>query len=204
MKGLTFWRPIKVPHIFDLTCFIYEVLPCLCRIMTCGNRGTFLSPKSTKSNQATIKVVLNSWFSDLTGTDFSEGAIELARNLAARNGFSHIKFLIDDVLETKLENKFQLVMDKGTLDAIGLHPDGPVKRLMYWDAVAKLVAPHGILVITSCNKTKDELLHEVDQEAKGSGRDSAFKYLDHVRTYPTIMFGGVEGSRVCTVAFCRK
>lgn len=35
---------------------------------------------------------------------------------------------VDDVLETKLGRQFQLVMDKGTLDAIGLHPDGPVKR----------------------------------------------------------------------------
>lgn len=30
-----------------------------------------------------------------------------------------------------------------------------------------------------------------------------FRYIDHVRTYPTIMFGGVEGSQVCTVAFQR-
>lgn len=37
-------------------------------------------------------------------------------------------FKVDDVLETKLEQEFRLVMDKGTLDAIGLHPDGPVKR----------------------------------------------------------------------------
>lgn len=35
---------------------------------------------------------------------------------------------VDDVLETKLEQQFKLVLDKGTLDAIGLHPDGPVKR----------------------------------------------------------------------------
>lgn len=32
------------------------------------------------------------------------------------------------MLETKLDRKFKLVMDKGTLDAIGLHPDGPVNR----------------------------------------------------------------------------
>lgn len=37
-------------------------------------------------------------------------------------------FQVDDVLETKLDRKFQLVVDKGTLDAIGLHPDGPIKR----------------------------------------------------------------------------
>lgn len=35
---------------------------------------------------------------------------------------------MDDVLDTKIERKFQLVIDKGTLDAIGLHPDGPIKR----------------------------------------------------------------------------
>ena len=35
---------------------------------------------------------------------------------------------VDDVLESKLERRFELVMDEGTLDAIGLHPDGPVKR----------------------------------------------------------------------------
>ncbi|MED6181681.1 hypothetical protein PIB30_021610 [Stylosanthes scabra] len=84
-------------------------------------------------------------FSDLTGTDYSEGAISLAQSLANRDGFSDIKFLVDDVLATKLEQEFQLVTDKGTLDAIGLHPDGPVKRMMYWDSVAKLVAPGGVL-----------------------------------------------------------
>ncbi|XP_041007759.1 EEF1A lysine methyltransferase 2-like [Juglans microcarpa x Juglans regia] len=158
-------------------------------------------------------------FSDLTGTDYSEGAIQLARSLADRNGFPNISFLVDDVLETKLERQFQLVMDKGTLDAIGLHPDGPVKKMMYWDSVSRLVASGGILVVTSCNSTKDELMQEVesfnqrrigvsqdpetpkDQEA---GRDPPFRFLSHVRSYPTFMFGGSEGSRVATVAFLRN
>ena len=84
-------------------------------------------------------------FSDLTGIDYSEAAIELARNLAIRDGFEHINFLVDDVLESKLERRFELVMDEGTLDAIGLHPDGPVKRMMYWQSVASLVYHGGIL-----------------------------------------------------------
>ncbi|KAB2611832.1 methyltransferase-like protein 10 [Pyrus ussuriensis x Pyrus communis] len=67
-------------------------------------------------------------FSDLTGTDYTEGAIDLARSLAHRDGFPNIKFLVDDILETKLERLFHLVVDKGTLDAIGLHPDGSIKR----------------------------------------------------------------------------
>lgn len=37
-------------------------------------------------------------------------------------------FQVDDILDTKVDRQFQLVTDKGTLDAIGLHPDGPIKR----------------------------------------------------------------------------
>ncbi|XWS75526.1 hypothetical protein CRYUN_Cryun01aG0097200 [Craigia yunnanensis] len=159
-------------------------------------------------------------FIDLTGTDYSEGATDLARSLANRDGFSNIKFLVDDILQTKLERRFQLVMDKGTLDAIGLHPDGPIKRMMYWASVSKLVAPGGVLVITSCNHTKDELVQEVenfnqrnismpqepntieDQEAQRNR--PPFQYLNHVRSYPTFMFGGSLGSRIATVAFLRN
>ncbi|ESQ28699.1 hypothetical protein EUTSA_v10018777mg [Eutrema salsugineum] len=166
-------------------------------------------------------------FSDLTGTDYSEGAVELAQHLSQRDGYPNICFMVDDILDTKLERQFKLVMDKGTLDAIGLHPDGPVKRVMYWDSVSKLVAPGGILVITSCNNTKDELLEEVENfnirksnlsrdgddatNVLNSGSEAAnridhppFEYLSHVRTYPTFMFGGSVGSRVATVAFLRK
>ncbi|PKI68426.1 hypothetical protein CRG98_011223 [Punica granatum] len=126
---------------------------------------------------------------------------------------------VDDVLETKLDQQFKLVMDKGTLDAIGLHPDGTIKRIMYWDSVSKLVAPGGLLVITSCNSTKDEIVQEVDEyNQRGGGasieaeapkdpeaaREPIFRYLNHVRSYPTFMFGGSVGSRVATVAFLRN
>ncbi|KAL2522374.1 S-adenosyl-L-methionine-dependent methyltransferase superfamily protein [Forsythia ovata] len=158
-------------------------------------------------------------FSDLTGTDYSEGAIDLARSLADRAEFTNIKFLVDDVLDTKLDKKFQLVVDKGTLDAIGLHPDGPLKRLMYWDSISGLVASGGLLVITSCNSTKDELIQEVDAFNQRSGASPEsdttvdldaskdpppFQYIDHVRSYPTFTFGGSVGSRVATVAFLRN
>ncbi|KAL4324300.1 hypothetical protein GQ457_11G005210 [Hibiscus cannabinus] len=159
-------------------------------------------------------------FTDLTGIDYSERTIDLARSCADRDGFSSIKFLVDDIIETKLERQFQLVIDKGTLDAIGLHPDGPIKRMMYWDSVSKLVAPGGVLVITSCNHTKDELVQEVesfnqrnagmpldpntirDQETRRDRPPS--QYLNHVRTYPSFMFGGSLGSHVATVAFQRN
>ncbi|KAL9272280.1 EEF1A lysine methyltransferase 2-like protein [Drosera capensis] len=157
---------------------------------------------------------------DLTGVDYSEDAINLARGLAERDGYTNIKFMVDDVLETKLERTFMVAMDKGTLDAIGLHPDGPLKRFMYWDSASKLVAPGGVLVITSCNSTKDELLQEAEnfnRRRNGVLDDSdiignlqnerstgSFQYIDHVRGYPTFMFGGVVGCRVVTVAFLRN
>ncbi|XP_072981070.1 uncharacterized protein [Typha angustifolia] len=154
-------------------------------------------------------------FSDLTGTDYSEGAIELAQSLAVRNGLPFIKFLVDDILETKLERQFQLVNDKGTVDAIGLQQDGTIKRMMYWESMAHLVSPGGILVITACNSTKDEIVQEVENfcqrrhdsqgsDGEASSENAVFQYLDHVQTYPTVMFGGAEGSRVATVAFIRK
>jgi hypothetical protein len=41
-------------------------------------------------------------FTDLTGTDYSKGAVELARNLAARDGFSSINFLVSTHAHIKL------------------------------------------------------------------------------------------------------
>jgi hypothetical protein len=77
----------------------------------------------------------------------------------------------------------------------------------------KLSFSISLQVITSCNHTKDELLQEVEEFSRkkfgkenlddGAAVSQIFRYIDHVRTYPTIMFGGVEGSQVCTVAFQR-
>eukprot|EP00252_Welwitschia_mirabilis_P007922 TRINITY_DN19617_c0_g1_i1.p1 TRINITY_DN19617_c0_g1~~TRINITY_DN19617_c0_g1_i1.p1 ORF type:complete len:354 (+),score=68.49 TRINITY_DN19617_c0_g1_i1:135-1196(+) len=162
-------------------------------------------------------------FVDLTGTDYSEAAVELARNLAARDTSANISFLVDDILESKLQRQYKLVNDKGTLDAVGLHPDGAIKRIMYWRSVSKLVAHRGLLVITSCNSTKDELIEEmnnfqqnllfnghnsensdsVEQGVSSNSVEPLFQYIDHVRTYPTFTFGGIEGTRVATVAFLR-
>jgi hypothetical protein len=85
-------------------------------------------------------------FTDLTGTDYSQGAVELAGAVAERSNVDNITFLVDDILDSKLNRQFQLVTDKGTLDAIGLHPDGVAHRFQYWKALCKLVAPGGVLV----------------------------------------------------------
>ncbi|KAL4556003.1 hypothetical protein LXL04_038638 [Taraxacum kok-saghyz] len=84
-------------------------------------------------------------FSDLTGNDYSEGAINLAISLANHDGFNSTKLLVEDVLETKLDKNFEPIMDKETLD-IGLHQDGSIKRNMYWESMSRLMASAGVLV----------------------------------------------------------
>ncbi|KAJ7550391.1 hypothetical protein O6H91_07G098600 [Diphasiastrum complanatum] len=85
-------------------------------------------------------------FTDLTGIDYSDAAVVLAKGVAEREGLNNITFLVDDVLEMKLQTRYKLVTDKGTLDAIGLHPEGQKHRSLYWKAVSNLVAPGGLLV----------------------------------------------------------
>eukprot|EP00250_Pteridium_aquilinum_P005465 c15551_g1_i2 orf=240-1352(+) len=177
-------------------------------------------------NGVLLHALAKQGFTNLTGTDYSEGAIELAKVVAVRNNYSDIKFMVDDILETKLHSQFKLITDKGTLDAIGLHPEGAQRRVMYWKAVSKLIAPGGVLVITSCNSTKDELVDEAcsymqsptigtfylrgedavstsSTSSSSSDVQPVFHYIDHVKTYPVFRFGGIEGTRVSTVAFLR-
>ena len=77
-----------------------------------------------------------------------------------------------------------------------------------------------VQVITSCNSTKDELCEEFCQptehgligaascpetdtraQQKHSHQPHLFQYVDHVQTYPKFKFAGIEGTKVCTVAF---
>ncbi len=153
-----------------------------------------------------------------------------------------------------------MITDKGTLDAIGLSSGHVQNRRRYRQAVWDLLTLGGLLVITSCNSTKDELVTEFcgvpdqlsrsgnslagckeavqqvppsqtanpgpaygdkkaadegpGQHGSGSEKESLsggleeqavmlWEYVDHVQTYPVFRFGGVEGTRVATVAFRR-
>ena len=75
-------------------------------------------------------------------------------------------------------------------------------------------------IITSCNSTQEELCKEFCQSTQdslaaivsGSEKQQVelpptkpfmFQHIDHVRTYPKFKFAGVEGTKVCTVAFMR-
>ena len=96
-----------------------------------------------------------------------------------------------------------MVADKGTLDAIGLMAGAVSAREGYKRAVLGLLAVGGLLVVTSCNSSKDELVAELAQPPSSPGV-AQLVYVEHVRTYPVLTYGGRQGSRVCTVAFRRS
>ena len=88
---------------------------------------------------------------------------------------------------------------QGTFDAISLAPtdDGnePLSA-RFAPIIARLLAPDGLLVITSCNFTIDEL------KAKLATPTSGLEYHAHVPR-PTFSFGGHKGSTLATVSFRR-
>ncbi|KAI8084172.1 S-adenosyl-L-methionine-dependent methyltransferase [Gilbertella persicaria] len=145
-------------------------------------------------------------YKQLHGIDYSESAITLAKAVAQQREREWIQYDAVDFIsnpEWFLPNEqYDVVLDKGTFDAISLHPDqsqakkegvaGP--REKYVTSVHRMLKPNGLFLITSCNWTKEELIEHFKQD---------FEYHSHVK-YPVFEFGGQSGSKICTVAFSPK
>jgi len=133
-------------------------------------------------------------FSSLTGMDYSEDAITLAREVAARFE-TDIKFSLGDILKEGFEQQeFDVVLDKGTYDAISLSSEAKSNRASYIDGIRSFLKSGGLLVMTSCNWTKEEL---ADQFA------GAFSVADVIPT-PQFRFGGKVGNVVTSVIFKKQ
>jgi SAM-dependent methyltransferase len=111
-------------------------------------------------------------YTSLTGVDYSTSSIELARSiLSARLAASSSpstddnddepRFFVADVLDVALDKdvegvtgeKWDLVTDKGTYDAVCLADetkDGRSLRELYIASVSKLLQKDGLFLITSC------------------------------------------------------
>ena len=139
-------------------------------------------------------------FEKLTGVDYVSESVDLATAVAAA-AHVHATFLQDDLCDSRLPDSCaDLVVDKGTLDAVGLSAAGEAGKARYAETLARLLPVGGLLVVTSCNSTAEELSAELQAAAGGA----AFEEVDRVRDYPVFRFGGVEGARVATVAFRRR
>ncbi|KAJ5582559.1 hypothetical protein N7535_001179 [Penicillium sp. DV-2018c] len=96
---------------------------------------------------------------------------------------------------------FDIVLDKGTFDAVSLADDAKTSRVCerYPDIARRLVRRGGFLIVTTCNWTEEELVHWFT-----AGRTSGDRFGVWGRVeYPRFRFGGHEGQGVCTVCFQR-
>ncbi|KAI8083663.1 S-adenosyl-L-methionine-dependent methyltransferase [Thamnidium elegans] len=115
----------------------------------------------------------NEGFKNLHGIDYSESAITLAKSVAKDRELEWIQYDAVDFLSNPdwFQEQYQIVLDKGTYDAISLHPDqvqakkegvdGP--REKYVESVHRMIDPNGLFLITSCNWTKEELIENFKQ-----------------------------------------
>jgi EEF1A lysine methyltransferase 2 len=100
--------------------------------------------------------------------------------------------------------QFDVVLDKGTFDAISLSSetdsDGRRASEQYRSRIKPFLKPNGLFIITSCNWTEPELRKwfEVDD-----GEGDMLVYEDRL-TYPTFRFQGQEGQTVVTLIFKLK
>lgn len=96
---------------------------------------------------------------------------------------------------------FDIVLDKGTFDAVSLSYDAKTSRVCerYADIARRLVKRSGFLIVTTCNWTEEELVHWFTGGRTSGDRLTVWGRVE----YPVFRFGGHEGQGVCTVCFQR-
>ena len=153
----------------------------------------------------------------MLGVDYSAQSVELCRGIAAEKGLrpevggagaGGVEFAQWDILGAQpppadwTEPGFDIVLDKGTFDAVSLSGaarDGRRGCEGYAARVEGLVRRGtGVLVVTSCNWTEEEL--GVWFERGGEG---GLERVGRVE-YPVFRFGGAEGQSVQSVVFRRR
>ena len=147
------------------------------------------------------------WTGSMVGVDYAPSSIKLAEEIKASKGedYKDIDFFEWDLLNqhpgTWLADGFDVVLDKGTFDAICLaqETDAQGRRICegYREKVEGLIKPGGRFLITSCNWTEEEVRGWFDVEGGGLVYESKAKY-------PSFTFGGKTGTSVCTLCFRRK
>ncbi|XP_017768330.1 PREDICTED: protein-lysine N-methyltransferase mettl10 [Nicrophorus vespilloides] len=130
-------------------------------------------------------------FKNLKGVDYCQGAITLAKEIAGKEEFDIAFDTLDITADCSGICDIDVVLDKGTYDAISLSLEAKENRLKYIKNVCKFMKDNGLFIITSCNWTQEELCEQFED---------AFVYYKHIPT-PQFKFGGKVGSVVSSVVF---
>lgn len=138
----------------------------------------------------------------LTGIDYSAPAVKFADMITQDGEVADIQLRQADFLADERWNRanmqWEVVLDKGTLDAIALssstYENGLSAVEQYAKVVRHMIKTDGFLLITSCNFTESELDMILVQ-------DGLVKWKTIV--YPTIQFAGQIGQTVVSVAYKR-
>lgn len=158
----------------------------------------FLCHRESGSGNGMMLVELyREGYRNLTGIDYSANAIALAKQIATDQNMNITYEMLDLLQNNEITHKFgantfDVVHDKGTYDAISLHPDNPAaKRAQYIENLFKLTTNNGLLILSSCNWTEAELC---------SSLHGKFQLYKTIPT-PTFKFGGSVGSVVTQIVF---
>jgi hypothetical protein len=158
----------------------------------------------------------------MLGTDYSFKSIEFCQRIAATKSpdppieFCHFDIMTSSpsaILSGPNSEGYDVVLDKGTFDAISLSSDVDEqgRRLGegYKDRIIPLVREGGVFLVTSCNWTEGELRgwFEGPGREEGSekleGEEFVFVFVAAVK-YRSFRFGGKEGQSVSSVCFRKR
>ena len=155
-------------------------------------------------NGATLLELHDKGFKNLKGVDYSEKAVDLARLVADKHSAEGIVFERLDILadNSKSDETFTAILDKGTFDAISLNPECSFNdsREKYTRFIRKFLKSKGFFMMTSCNFTRDELIQHF---AAPDLKETFLVLKDDIPT-PTMTFGGKKGNNVTSLVFQMK
>ncbi|CCG84209.1 protein of unknown function [Taphrina deformans PYCC 5710] len=141
----------------------------------------------------------------MTGIDYSEASIALATAILRTKRYPNIAFRVQDFLapapEAAVSEVYNLVLDKGTFDAISLSDgetdEGVKLSQSYARSVVRLMKKDAKLIVTSCNWTREELIRRLTV-------DGALKVHAFFKTpKQAFQFGGRKGYSTSQVVFTK-
>lgn len=165
-----------------------------------NNKESSVLDLGTGNGHLLFELAENDFEAQMLGVDYSVESVRFATEIAKEKDYD-VKFARADIFDSKWSpGQFDVVLDKGTLDAIALSgltvgENNQSVVEVYSTVIEKILKSNGIFLITSCNFTQEELIKII---TKGE-----LEVWETIK-YPVFEFGGIKGSTICSVAFIKK